>query len=287
MDIAIPFVKLLVFIALVAMAIVGYLVAVIARQEGHLRRAAAKLRGLFQQSDRLRVHLRVHAAQFDRGLLAGRVLQRQSGHADPAESLVSADHAGVHSGHHDEHLVGRTPRRDRRTAADDSRHRRRHRDGQVPGGRGDFLRRTAVVDADQLHGPGIPGVGRCRCGLVHHDLHRLLVHRHGHAGAGHGGLVPDQQPDGRLHSGSAVQCSAGVLDVRRSGDSRSQSGARSFLVELRRAVCRFWSWRAQSRCHFVLRSAGLVRRLRQPGHDRPPTLVRRQGRLDAGPFPSS
>ena len=52
--------------------------------------------------------------------------------------------------------------------------------------------------------------GRARPGPVAGHLFRLLDRRPGDAGHRHGGLVPDRQPDGRLHPGRAVQRAVGV-----------------------------------------------------------------------------
>ena len=51
---------------------------------------------------------------------------------------------------------------------------------------------------------------RPTCGLFLAHVHRLLVRRAGDAGDRHGGLVPDEQPDGRLRARGAVQRAAGV-----------------------------------------------------------------------------
>ena len=71
-----------------------------------------------------------------RGLLAERILQRQPGQPRPAEHVSAVHPAGVHPGHHDEHLGRRAAARDRRAAADDSGRRFRRGAGQVPGRRG-------------------------------------------------------------------------------------------------------------------------------------------------------
>ena len=116
----------------------------------HSRDLPTELRQLFQQSDRLRLHLRLRAAQLVRRLLAERILQRQPGQSRPAQPLPALHHAGVHSGDHDEHLGRRAAARDRRTAADHSRRPISTRAGQVPGRRGHLQRLAGVLAGLEL-----------------------------------------------------------------------------------------------------------------------------------------
>ncbi len=69
------------------------------------------------------------------------------------------------------------------------------------------------------------GLGSPDVGPVHRHLRRLLVHRPGDAVDRHGGLVPDQQPDGRLHPRHDLQPAAG--DVRRGRLDHQESGTGS------------------------------------------------------------
>jgi ABC-2 type transport system permease protein len=75
-------------------------------------------------------------------------------------SMAAADHAGLHTGHHHEHLVGRAAAGNRRAAVDSARHRLRHRDRQVPGGGGDFHGVAAVLAVVHLCRAGVADAGR-------------------------------------------------------------------------------------------------------------------------------
>ena len=77
------------------------------------------------------------------------------------------------------------------------------------------------------------GLGAPDVGLVRRHVHRLLVRRPGDARHRHGGVVPDEQPHGRLHPGHGVQrcrwrCSAWPIGSSRirSSRRRSSGGAR-------------------------------------------------------------
>ena len=78
------------------------------------------------------------------------------------------------------------------------------------------------------------GLGSPDVGLFVGTLRRLLVHRPGDALDRHGGLVPHEQPHGRLHPGHDLQSAAGAVRRGRldhqepaAGRKRSSAGARS------------------------------------------------------------
>ena len=112
----------LLYLLLIDLVFVGVLllalIPLFSIQAGGVCRAEAELRRVLQQPDRLRVPLLVRAALVVCRLLAARVLHGQPGQSGPAEPVSAGNHAGLHSGHYDEHLVGGTPAGDRRIAAD-------------------------------------------------------------------------------------------------------------------------------------------------------------------------
>ena len=87
---------------------------------------------------------------------------------------------------------------------------------------GKYLAAAAIFTASllfsqlsQLRRAGLADAGRPGYRPVLRHLLRLLAGGHGHAVGRHGGLVPDRQPDGRLHPGGGVQRAAGVCGARR------------------------------------------------------------------------
>ena len=150
---------------------------------------------------------------------------------DQLNQVLPADHADLHSGDHDEHLGRRTPPRDRRTAAHDSRDRLRRRARQVSGGGRDLHRVAGLLVHLQLR--------RCSAclgdpdfGLLLSHVLRLLARRPGDAVDRHGRVVPDEQHHGRLRARRAVQRRRSVFaDVRRCDSDLARivgcSGSRS------------------------------------------------------------
>ena len=91
-------------------------------------------------------------------LLGAGLLRQQPGQLGPAQLLVPVPDARVYSHDHDGDLGRRAEAGDRRTAADHSRGRFRHRDGQIPCGRGHLQRVVAVLADLQL--PGVEQSGQ-------------------------------------------------------------------------------------------------------------------------------